>query len=255
MTVRAMWKGVVIFNDVRLPVKLFAAVEDRSVRFRLLHEDDGVPLRQRMVNPVRGVPVEQPETRRGFEVEPDRFVVLTPEELESMAPEASREIHITRFVDPSEINHQWYDRPYYLGPDGNDRSYYSFAHALERQEKEGVARWVMRGKRYRGSLRARDGHLLLITLRSASEVIPSSELDAPEGRSLEERERELARRFIEALEDDFEPSEYRDQYRERLASLIEIKRRGQTIEVPKLEEKEAPEELEELLRASLEAVS
>jgi DNA end-binding protein Ku len=255
MTARAMWKGVISFGEIRLPVKLFSAVEDRKVRFRLLHEEDRVPLQQRMINPAKGTAVEHDHVRKGLEIEPDRFVILRDEDLEALEPEASRDIHITRFVDPSAINHQWYDRPYYLGPDENDTAFYSFVRALESQEKEGVARWVMRKKRYIGALRAGGGHLMLITLRHAGEVIPPSELEAPGGRRLEKKEREMAEKFIKALEEDFEPERYSDEYRERVAKLIEIKRRGGTVESEEYEEAEEPGELLELLEASLEAVS
>jgi DNA end-binding protein Ku len=254
-TARAIWKGVISFGEVRLPVKLYSAVEDRKIRFRLLHEEDHIPLRQRMINPSRGTTVERDGIRRGLEVEPDRFVILSDEELEAIEPEPSRDIVITRFVDPSAINHQWYDRPYYLGPDEDASAYYSFARALESRGKEGVAHWVMRKKRYVGALQAREGHLMLITVRHAGEVIPSSRLEAPSGRELDRKEREMAEKFIKALEEDFEPERYRDEYRERVARLVEIKRRGGTVETEEYEEAEAPEELLELLEASLEAVS
>lgn len=252
---RAMWKGVLTFDDVRLPVKLYSAVEDRNIRFRLLHGEDGVPVEQRMLNPRTGETIDYADARRGLEVEPERFVIISPADLDAIEPEASRDIRITRFVEPSRINHQRYDRPYFLGPDENESSYYAFARALGKKEREGVARWVMRKKEYRGALRAREGHLVLITLRHAGEVIPTSALEAPAGRDLDRREREMGEKFIAALEEKFDPEQYRDEYRERVARLIEIKRRGGTVEVEEYEEKEEPEELLELLEASLAAVA
>jgi DNA end-binding protein Ku len=254
MTARAMWKAVLGFGDTRLPVKLYSAVEDRNIRFRLLHADDLVPLEQRMINPETEAVVAFAETRRGIEVEADRIVVLSDEEREALEPEASRDIEVTRFVDPSLINHQWYVRPYYLGPDGSDASYYAFARALESRRVEGVARWVMRKKRYLGALRARDGHLFLVTLRHVGEVISATELEAPAGRELAERELDMAEKFVKALEEEFEPERYRDEYRERVAKLIELKAQGGTVEPEAYEEKEAPDELLELLEASLEAL-
>jgi DNA end-binding protein Ku len=246
---------VIRFGDERLPVKLFSAVEDRNIRFRLLHEPDRVPVQQRMINPSTGAVVDLAEVRKGVEIEPDRFVLVTDEDTKEIEPEDSRDILITRFLDPSLINHQWYERPYHLGPDDNPTSYYSFARVLERKGLERVARWVMRKKRYRGALRARDGHLLLITLRHAGEVIPRSELEAPSGRKLEAKERDMAVKFIKALEEDFEPDRYEDEYRERVAHLIEIERRGGTVKIEEYEEPKAPDELLELLEASLAAVS
>lgn len=255
MTGRAIWKGTIRFGDLSVPVKLFAAVENRNIGFRLLHEPDRVPLRQRMINPATGKAVEFGDTRRGVEVEAGRFVMLTAQELEALEPEPSRDIEITRFVDPAEITHQWYDRPYYLAPDENDAQYYALARALRSQGKEGVARWGMRKKRYLGALRTHGAHLMLITLRHAGEVIPVSELEPPSGRPLEKKERQMAERFIAALEEEFEPERYRDEYRERVARLIEIKQKGGSVEPEEFEEKEAPDDLLELLEASLEAVS
>ncbi len=254
MTARAMWKAVLVLGDTRLPVKLYSAVEDRNIRFRLLHAEDLVPLEQRMINPRTDATVEFGEARRGIEVEADRIVVLSDEEREALEPDASRDIEVTRFVDPSLINHQWYVRPYYLGPDGNEASYYAFARALESRGVEGVARWVMRKKRYLGALGAREGHLFLMTLRHAGEVISATELEAPTGRELAERELEMAEKFVKALEEDFEPERYRDDYRERVAKLIELKRKGGTVEPAAYEEREVSGEILELLEASLEAL-
>lgn len=252
MAARAMWKGIIRFGDVRLPVKLYSAVQDRSVHFRLLHERDGVPLEQRMINPSTGRKVEYSEARRGLEIERDLFVVFTPEELDALQPEPSRDIRITRFVEPSQVNHQWYDRPYYLGPDGSEREYAAFARALERRGRDGIARWTMRKKAYLGALGARDGHLLLVTLRHADEIIPASQLEAPEGRELEPREREMAEKFVGALQDRFDPGEYRDEYRDRVLQLIQRKAKGEGIEAPAYEEKEpAREDLADLLERSL----
>ena len=254
VTARAMWKAVVGFGDTRLPVKLYSALQDRNIRFRLLHSDDLVPLEQRMINPRTDATVEFAEAWRGLEVEADRIVVLSDEEREALEPEASRDIEVTRFVDPSLINHQWYVRPYYLGPDENDASYYAFARALESRGVEGVARWVMRKKRYLGALRAQEGHLFLVTLRHAGEVISATELEAPTGRDLAKRELEMAEKFVKALEEDFEPERYQDDYRERVAKLIEIKRKGGVVEPEAYEEKEGSDELLELLEASVEAL-
>jgi DNA end-binding protein Ku len=254
VTARAIWKAELRLGDTRLPVKLYSAVSDRNIRFRLLHSDDLVPLQQRMINPRTKATVEFAEARRGIEVEADRMVILSDEDREALEPEASRDIEVTRFVDPSLINHQWYVRPYYLGPDGSAAAYYAFARALQSRGVEGVARWVMRKKRYLGALQARHGHLILVTLRHAGEVIAATELEAPTGRELAERELDMAEKFVRALEEDFEPERYRDEYRDRVAKLIEIKRQGGTVEPEEYEEKDAPDELLELLEASLEAI-
>lgn len=259
MAARAIWKGVIRFADVALPVKLYSAVEDRKVHFRLLGQDATSRVKQRMVVPSSGDPVAREEIRKGFETAPGEFVVLTDEEMEELTPEPSRDIEITRFVPEAEIDHQWYDRPYYLGPDassgqGDDpgRDYFALAEALAKKGREGVARWVMRNKEYVGALRAEGDHLALLTLRHPGEVIPADALEAPGGRKLDSAELDMAEQLVDALADDFEPESYSDEYRERVMELIEAKAEGKTIELAAPEpEKEESDDLTGALEASL----
>jgi len=250
---RAIWKGVIRFEDEEVPVKLYAAVEDRSVHFRLLNERTKNPVKQRMVHPETGAEVPYDEVRRGYQTEDGRIVLLDEEELAALEPEAARGIQITRFVPPEKINHQWYDRPYYLGPDGAEGAYTALARALERQGREGVARWTMRKKEYRGALRAEDGHLLLITLRSADEVVAAAELPRPEGRKLDARELKMARQLISALEDAWEPAAWQDEYRERVMELVEAKASGKTVKFRKPKARREEKSLEEALKKSVAA--
>jgi DNA end-binding protein Ku len=251
---RAIWKGVIRFGDVAAPVKLYSAVQDRGVSFRMLDGDTLRPVKQRMVNPVTGDVVPYDQIRRGYEVEEGVFVVLDDQELESIQPEKSRDIEVTRFLEPVVINHQWYDRPYHLGPDEDAEAYYALVAALEEAEVEGVARWAMRNKEYVGALRAEDGHLVLITLRSANEVIDASALEPPRGREPEPQELKMAEQLVAALEDDFHPSAYRDEYRDRVLELVEAKAEGQTIEFRKPEKRRAEGDLAASLEASIKAV-
>jgi DNA end-binding protein Ku len=250
---RAMWKGVIRFGDVAAPVKLYSAVQDRGVSFRLLHHKTLQPVKQRMVNPATGDVVPYAEVRRGYEVEEGVFVILEEDELESIQPEPSRDIEVTRFLDPSLINHQWYDRPYHLGPDGDVGAYYALVEALEAGEKEGLAHWTMRKKAYTGALRAEDGHLVLITLRSAEEVISASALEPPKGRQPDPKELKMAEQLVAALEDEFDPSAYRDEYRDRVLELVEAKAEGKTLKFRKPEDRREAEDLAASLEASLKA--
>lgn len=257
MAARAIWKGVIRFADVELPVKLYSAVEDRTVHFNLLDPDAGSRVKQRMVVPSSGDPVPREEIRKGFETAPGELVVLSDEEVEALSPEASRDIEITRFVPEAEVDHTWYDRPYYLGPDdsgGEDvgRDYFALAEALSKRGREGVARWVMRNKEYVGALRAEGDHLALLTLRHPGEVIPADDLSPPGGRKLDAKELDMAEQLVDALADDFEPEGYVDEYRERVMELIEAKAGGGTIEVQAPEpEKEESDDLAGALEASL----
>ena len=251
MAARAIWKGVVHVGTLTVPVKLYSAVQDRSVRFRLLHKTDKQPVRQQLISSDTGEPVEYAEVKKAFPITRGRLVMLEKEELQKLEPEDSRDIEVSRFVDPGEIDHRWYERAYYLGPDGNEKAYFAAAAALERKKKEGVARWVMRDKSYIGALRAEDGYLMLITLRHAEEIIAADALKPPGGRPLAQREIEMAGQLLEALHDEFDPAMFKDEYRERVMELIETKAAGRKPKVVKFRPKKDTDDVTDALAASL----
>ena len=130
MAARAMWKGVIAAGEQRVPVKLYSAVEDRNIHFRLLHDKDRMPLRQQMINPVteRRVPYE--DVHKGYEIERGRYVMFAREELDALEPPPARDIEVLNFVAPEAISHLWYLRPYWLGPDGSEARYFALVEAL-----------------------------------------------------------------------------------------------------------------------------
>lgn len=248
---RAVWKGVIDLGPVRVPVKLYSGVEDRAVRFRLLHGSDQVPVKQRMVNPETGDPVEYSEAEKAYRTDDGAVVVLEKEELEEIEPEPSREIEITRFVPASAVDHPWYDRPYYLGPDGAHGTYAALAEALDGEERVGIARWAMRKKEYRGVLRSVGRHLMLVALHAREEIVPVSALDAPDGRDLQENELRMARQLVEALTGDFVPEEYENEYRNRVLELVRAKASGEVVELREPERREPEPDLTTALEKSL----
>jgi DNA end-binding protein Ku len=251
---RAIWKGVIRFGDESLPVKLYSAAQDHDVHVHMLHERDQVRVRQRMVHPGTGEEVPADQIRRGYEVESGVFVLLSKEELEELTPQASRDITVTQFVAPAAIDQAWYERPYYLGPDGEPVRYAALAKALEREQRAGIAHWVMRKRQYAGALHARDGRLELVTMRPAEEVVDVAQLPAPAGRALDKRELQLAEQLVSALTGDFDPTQFKDEHRERVLELIELKRKGGTISKPRVPRKAAPSSLADALQASLKSV-
>jgi DNA end-binding protein Ku len=251
MATRAIFKGTIRFSGARLPVSLYSAVADSRVHFRLLHRPDRVPVRQEMVDPKTGKPVAPDEIRRGIEVDDGVFVVVTPEELEQLEAKPSREIEISRFVDDSEIDLEWYDRPYYVGPDGDEGTFRALVEVLARKGRVGVAEWTMRKRQYGGVLRASGEALVLVTLRPPAEVVSTELIQAPAGRDLEPKEVALAEQLVSALEGPFEPREYRDEFSARVRELVEAKARGRRIRARKPPRKRAPRTLEDALRASV----
>ncbi len=251
MTARAMWKGALRLGDEAVPVKFYSAAAERRVHFHLLHGDDLVRVKQRMVHPETGAEVATDEVRRGVELEPGLFVTLGDEELATLEPEASREIELLTFVPRGAIRSQWHHRPYWLGPDGDEDAYFALVDALERKGREGVARWTMRKRTYVGALGAERGRLLMTSLRHAEEVVVLDELDAPRGRDLDEREVALAERLVSALEDRFDPTAFKDEHRARVMALIESKAKGEKLELPRVKKKKPARSLLKALEASL----
>jgi DNA end-binding protein Ku len=252
MPARAMWKGKLVMGEESVAVKLYSAVEDRSIHFHVLEKSTLMRITQHMVNPETGEQVPGDQIQKGYKAEPGVYVRLTPEELEQTLPEDSRSIEILRFVPSNHIHQQWYDRPYYLAPDDAESdSYFALAEALEHEEREGVAHWVMRKKRYVGALRAEAGYLLLITMKFAEEVLSASELPRPAGRAPGAKELQMAEQLVGALEADFRPADFRDEYRERVMKYIEAKGSGHKPRLEVVARRKEPKSLVDSLAASI----
>lgn len=254
MTARAIWKGELKLDSTRVPVKLYSAVKDQTVRFHILEEKSKTRVKQHMVVAESGKEVTSEEIQKGFEVEPGTFVILDKEELEKLEPEEARDIEITQFVPPKEIPPEFYDRPYYLGPDGDQAAYFAFAEALKNQEKEGIARWVMRKQPYVGALRAENDHLVLFTLRHAEEVLSAKDLPHPAGRAADKKELSMAKQLIEMLKGEFDPKEYKDEYRERVMEFVEKKAKGHKPRLHLVKTKRKTTSLDKVLSKSIEAL-
>lgn len=253
MAGRAIWKGSIEIGDESIPVKLFSAVEDKGVRFRLLHGDDEVPVSQRMVSGSSGEPVDKEAVHRGYEVEKGVFVMLSPDELAELEPAPSRSIEIVRFVPADAIDPAWYDKPYYLGPEKSAADYFALVAALRDAGREGIARWVMRKKRYVGALRVHGDHLMLHTMRFADQVVEASALDVAAPKSATDKELKMAEQLVASMEDEFDPDESRDEFRERVRALAEAKAEGEELELPRQRRPRPTASLTDALRRSLEA--
>lgn len=250
-----MWKGKIKVGSFTLPVKLYSAVVDKSIHFRLLDAKTRLPVKQHMVQPDSGKVVDGDHVQKALQVSKRKMVVIEPEELEKVEPKESRDIDVDRFLATDKITHQWFERPYWLGPDGDEatKKYFALVEAMRGEEKEGFARWVMRKKEYAGALRVEGDHLMLITLRHAAEVIPVSALEAPGGRAPDKREVEMAHKLVASMEGPLDMTQFKDTYRERVLELVEAKAKGRVIRFPKHRAKPTEDKsLEAMLRKSLE---
>ena len=253
MAARAIWKGDLKMGSAKVAVKLYSAAQDQTVRFHILDKKSKTRVKQHMVDE-SGKEVPNEEILKGFEVEPGTFVILDEKELEKLAPEASREIEITQFVAPKEIPPEYYDRPYYLGPDGDQSAYFALAQALRNKEKEGVAHWVMRKQRYAGALRAEGDHLVLFTLRNAEEVLSAQDLPRPAGRAPDKKELTMAKQLVGLLKGEFDADEYQDEYRQRVMEFIEKKAKGHAPKLHLVKTKREAASLDKVLSRSIETL-
>jgi DNA end-binding protein Ku len=256
---RSIWSGAISFGLVNVPVKLYSAVSRKTVRFNQLNLETGNRIQQKRVDPETGEEVPYEQIVKGFELTKDRYVVITPDELDALDPERTRTIDIEDFVDLEDIDPVYYDHPYYLVPDkGAAKAYGLLLNAMEASGKVAIARVVIRSKEALVAIRPAGDLLMMETMIFHDEVVPHDELDdLPAAKDLKASQRELkmAQQLIDSLSSEFDPSRYRDEYRDKVLDLIERKAAGEEIAVQP--EAPAPAKVPDLmaaLEASLAAV-
>ena len=250
MPARSMWNGTLVLGKLKIGVKLFAAVEDTTVHFHLLHAEDQERLEPHMINPGTGEIREKDQIHKGYEVKPGTFVLLDERELAQLTPPASKCIEVEAFVPEGEVAPVWYERPYYLGPAGKSPDYLALARVLAERKQLGIVHWVMRKHAYLGALRSSGEHLTLSTLHDAAEVVTAPEV-APAPRAADARELAMAEQLVEALAGEFDPHEFKDEHHERVCELIAAKARGKTLKPPPRERRRAARTLGSALEQSL----
>jgi DNA end-binding protein Ku len=255
---RAIWSGTISFGLLNVPVRMYSAVSRKTIRFNELRESDGSRVRHKRVAEADDKEVAYDEIVKGYEISPDRYVVMTRDELDELNPAKTRAIEIQDFVDIEDIDPIYFDSPYYLGPaDGAEKAYGLLVKAMESAGKAAIARFVLRNKEHLAAIRPMDGVLTLTTMRFADEVVQPKELEdvLPDSSPrVEKREREMAEKLIDSLSGDFEPDKYRDEYREQLLSLIEQKAEGKEIVASESEEPE-PTKAPDLMAALEESLA
>jgi len=258
---RAIWSGSISFGLLNVPVKLYSAVARRGISLREIRESDSARIRHRRV--AEGTDEEVPYDKiiKAFEITKDRYVPISKDEMASLDPKKTRAIEVQDFVEIAEIDPIYFDSPYYLGPaDGAEKAYSLLAQAMEGSGKVAIARFVFRNKEHLAAIRPGDGVLTLTTMRFADEVVPPSELDdvlPTEKPKVAKREVEMAEQLIDSLTRNFDPSAYRDEYREELLAMIERKAAGEeVVAAPEGEEREATQapDLMAALEESIAAV-
>jgi DNA end-binding protein Ku len=252
---RAIWSGTISFGLVNVPVKLFSSVSKKTVRFHQL-DTDGTRIQQKRVNPETGEEVPYERLVKGYELSPDRYVVVSPEELDALGVESTRTIDIEDFVDEAEIDPLFYDHPYYLAPaKGGTKAYGLLVKAMRESGRVAIGRFVMRSKEHLAAIRVAENEdaLVMSTLNYADEIVDPKSIEELAGSvdtKTSKREVEMAEQLIASLSSDWEPEKYKDTYRDRVLELIEKKAAGEEI---KLQPAPAPPKAAPDLMAALEA--
>jgi DNA end-binding protein Ku len=255
-----MWTGAISFGLVTVPVKLYSAVSRKNVRFHQLNGKTGVRIQQRRVDPSTGDEVAYEDIVKGYELAPDRYVVIEGDELDALDPKKTRTIDIEEFVELSDVDPIFYDHPYYLAPAaGGAKPYRLLLDAMRDTGRIAIARVVIRSKEQLVAIRPMGDVLAMSTMVFADEVIdPATIDDIPRADDVEVREREvdIAKQLVESLAAEFEPDKFRDTYRDEVLALIERKAAGEDIAVQPARDEEAEPvpDLMAALKASLDAV-
>jgi DNA end-binding protein Ku len=232
---RAIWNGSISFGLVNIPVKLYNAVSRKNVSFHQIDAESGARIKMQRVSSKTGEEVPYERIVKGYELSPERYVLIEPQELDALDPEASHSIDIEEFVDLADIDPLFFDAAYYLAPGkAAEKPYALLAKAMEEQGKVALARFVMRTKQYLAAVRAKEGMLLLSTMVYADEVVPPEqlpELETIDSVKVNDKEVAMAAQLIDSLSADFEPERFKDTYREQVLDLIERKASGEEIVV------------------------
>jgi DNA end-binding protein Ku len=232
---RPIWSGTISFGLVAIPVKLYNGVNKKSVSFNQLDDRSMARIKLKKVSADTGEDVPDEHIVKGYEISKGRYVVVDPDDLEPFIPAATKSIDLEEFVDLDQIDPVYFDSPYIVAPDRTPKPYALLARAMEAANKVAIGRFVMRNKQYVSALRAVDGVLMMSTMVFADEVVSTSaidELDALGDIEVSAKEVLMAEALVESLSADFQPTKYRDNYREQVLDLIERKAAGEQFELP-----------------------
>lgn len=251
---RAIWTGAITFGLVHVPVRLVTAVQDTSPDFNLIDPETESRISYKTVN-AEGEEVERSDLVKGYEVESGEYVIVEPEELDELAPEKTDAIEIDDFVELSDIDPIYYDKPYYLMPEESaQKPYKLLLAAMEEAGKVGIARFVMHQREHLTAVRPLHGMLCLVLLRFAEEIRPTEEL----GLNLDEvevkdDELDVAVQLIEAMTEEFHPEDFINEYEQRVRELLKAKAEGEEFVMPERKKEEVETEgLVDALKKSLE---
>ncbi len=252
---RSLWNGAISFGLVNVPVKMFAATEDKDVRFRTIHKQCNTPIRYRKVCPTCGVEVEPGELVKAFEYEKGRYVIIEGDELEALAMAQTRTIDIVDFVKLEDIDPIYFYKSYYLAPgETGHKAYWLLRRAMEETRKIAIAKIILREKQHLAAVRVLPDCLSLAMMFYPDEIRSTAGLPAAAEVAVHDNEIAMAKQLIDGLTTTFDAAKYTDDYRAALLELIESKIAGETVTAPEPARQSKVVDLMEALKASLEMV-
>ena len=250
---RAMWKGAISFGLVTIPVAVYPATEEKTLRFNQLHAADGGRIRMKRTCSIDGEEVDYDQIVKGYEYEKDKYVVVTDEDFDKVPVESSRAIDIQQFVDLDDIDPMLFKKSYYLVPEETGaKAYALLREAMSQDNRVGIAKVSFRDKEHLAALRFKDDAFVLETMFWPDEIRPV-EMDVDVDLDVRDQELEMARQLIENLTGEWNPEEFTDEYREALLGIVEAKINGEEIEVVAAEPTAKVVDLMEALKASVAA--
>jgi DNA end-binding protein Ku len=249
-----MWKGAISFGLVTIPVAVYPATEEKTLRFNQLHDEDMGRIRMKRVCEKDGEIVDFDHIVKGYEYEKDRYVVMTDEDFDSVPVESSRAIDIVRFIDLDEIDPMLFKKSYYLSPDETGAKAYSLLReAMTQENKVGIAKVSFRDKEHLAALRFKDDAFVLETMYWPDEIREADFGGIDVDQDVRPQELEMAKTLIDSLTGEWHPEEFRDDYREALLRIVEAKINGEEIEVVEAEPTAKVVDLMAALKASVAA--
>jgi DNA end-binding protein Ku len=249
-----MWKGAISFGLVTIPVAVYPATEEKSLKFNQLHDEDMGRIRYKRVCSVDGEEVDFEHIVKGYEIEKDRYVVLTDEDFDAVPVESSRAIDIQQFVELEEIDPILFKKSYYLVPDETGAKAYALLRkALADENKVGIAKVSFRDKEHLAALRFKDEVFVLETMFWPDEIRAADFDTVNANEKVRDNEVDMAKALIDNLTEPWNPDQFRDEYREALMDVVEKKAAGEEIEAPPEAAPARVVDLMEALKASVEA--
>ena len=249
---RSIWSGRISIGLVNVPVRLYTMIKDQSFSFKFVRREDACPLKYERVCTLDQEVVPWSDIGRAIEVRKGEFVVFSKEELDALRPQSNKKINIDKFIPMDQVDKILFEKSYILGPDKSEDSYALMLEAFKRKNMAGVGRFTLRTKEYPVLVYPYHDALIVTTLRYGEEVVdPQAVKSIQSLQEPSEDELELAMKIIDNLAGDFDITEYKDTYRDRVEGLVQQKMKGETITVQETQ----TEEVKELMTALQETLA